>query len=573
MDDIFTKEIRPTLDVIDQLRSVGLSQEISLPQIVVMGDQSSGKSSVLQSISGIPFPKGSGLVTRCPIELILKRSEDKDQAWEANVSVRWNEDQPSEAGPVSDMNALLTKIQQLSEILSSRGVNGFSHHSIIVRVTSPDSPDLTLIDLPGIVRTSTAGQDRGVIEQVNTLIDSYISSPNTIILAVVPSNQDIATIDILERAAQVDTTGIRTIGVLTKPDLISPGGEGELVDVFLNRKKPLKLGYIVVKNVSTYASKLAENDPKDVNQTRSEEMEYFTGHPVFGAYCDRNLFGVGNLVKILSKVLVRHIQRTLPAIVKDVRSLLLEAKALQTKLGPTLLDAGDSRTIFMKKLNEYCQYFRKSSRGEYRESKGILSQSEQEVRLHFMINQKFKVLHGRVLSKRPLFETESSPEAQRLKEELNSQKGRDLPGFLNTHVFTSCMVTLVEDWREAMEELLYDTRSVLTQSSRKLASLYFSHYPGLQSSINQIVEDLLGPFYEESREALNAVLSKELDPFTSQDVLLEVVNSIRFLSFDSVLRQVVDSIDPKKLEENRYQIEEEVKKRLGKCCLAFLKCV
>ena len=249
MEEIFSREVRPVLDLVDSLRDVGISSEISLPQIAVMGDQSSGKSSVLQSISGIPFPRGSGLVTRCPLEMKMKKAE-KGSPWKAEVSVRWNREQPRESGEAKDVHELLEKIQALSNIISDSGINGFSTDSIVIKVSSPDCPDLTLIDLPGIVRTATVGQNKDVIEQVNSLINQYISQPNTIILAVVPSNQDIATIDILERASRIDTTGSRTLGVLTKPDLIGPGNEEEVLQVLLNKRKPLKLGYVMVKNFS-----------------------------------------------------------------------------------------------------------------------------------------------------------------------------------------------------------------------------------------------------------------------------------------------------------------------------------
>jgi len=81
-----------------------------------------------------------------------------------------------------------------------------------------------------------------VIQEVNNLINSYLIQERTIILAVLPANQDIATCDILERAAQVDPTGERTIGVLTKPDLVGPGSEDEVIAVLNNVSKPLKLG-------------------------------------------------------------------------------------------------------------------------------------------------------------------------------------------------------------------------------------------------------------------------------------------------------------------------------------------
>ena len=192
-----------------------------------MGDQSSGKSSVLEAISGIPFPRGSGLVTRCATQLTMK-SVPEGYPWRAHVTVDWSKPQPSASGEVATPAALTEKIEELTNILCASDSSTFSTDAIVVRVESPGAPDLTLIDLPGIVRTHTAGQDPGVIGQVNALINTYLKQDRTIVLAVVPANQDIATIDILERARAVDTEGVRTLGVLTKPDLIGPGSEDEV---------------------------------------------------------------------------------------------------------------------------------------------------------------------------------------------------------------------------------------------------------------------------------------------------------------------------------------------------------
>jgi interferon-induced GTP-binding protein Mx1 len=207
----------------------------------VMGDQSSGKSSVLEALSGIPFPRGTGLTTRCATQLTMK-SVPEGQPWRASVSVDWAQAQPAASGSVDSPAALSKKIEELTNVLCEERGQTFSMDSIVVRVESPESPDLTVIDLPGIVRTATMGQDASVIGQVNALIANYLKQDRTIVLAVVPANQDIATIDILERARFVDPEGVRTIGVLTKPDLVGPGSEGEVLTVLRNERKPLKLG-------------------------------------------------------------------------------------------------------------------------------------------------------------------------------------------------------------------------------------------------------------------------------------------------------------------------------------------
>lgn len=184
--------VRPLLDLIERLQEIGIQAEISLPQIVVMGDQSSGKSSVLQSICGIPFPRGSGLVTRCPTQVIMSKSPAGSE-WSGNISVNWSSSQPEQAGPVLTPEELCSKIVALTDFITANKQNSFSNDCLVIRISSPESPNLTIVDLPGIVRTATQGQDLSVISQVNSLVEAYITLPNTIILAVVPCNQDIAT--------------------------------------------------------------------------------------------------------------------------------------------------------------------------------------------------------------------------------------------------------------------------------------------------------------------------------------------------------------------------------------------
>jgi interferon-induced GTP-binding protein Mx1 len=188
--------------------------------------------------------EGSGLVTRCPIRMVMKRARS-GEPWSALVSTTSNSSQTT-AHDIPELNSLMDrKMQELCG-----GSANFSTESVVVELTSPDACDLTVVDLPGIIRTVTAGQNIAAIEQVNRLIKNYLLDKRTIILAVIPANQDIATVDILERAQGVDPTGQRTIGVLTKTDLVGPGNEEEVLTVLNNIRKPLTLGYVMVKNRS-----------------------------------------------------------------------------------------------------------------------------------------------------------------------------------------------------------------------------------------------------------------------------------------------------------------------------------
>lgn len=158
--------------------------QLKMPQICVMGDQSSGKSSVLESLSGIPFPRGAGLVTRCPIRMVMKKAR-AGEGWSAVVSTTLN---PEETQSAKDIPQLSSIINRLMQRLCQDEVN-FSTESVVVELVSPDACDLTVVDLPGIIRTVTTGQNVQCIEQVNRLIKSCLLDERTIILAVIPANQ------------------------------------------------------------------------------------------------------------------------------------------------------------------------------------------------------------------------------------------------------------------------------------------------------------------------------------------------------------------------------------------------
>eukprot|EP00953_Heterococcus_sp_UTEX-ZZ885_P036768 18922-Heterococcus_DN1.PRE.1 len=161
LDEALERDVRPYLDLIDSLRAHGIDEETPLPQICVMGDQSCGKSSVLEALSGVSFPRGSGLVTRCPVQLVMKRTA-ASSPWKAKARVAWQKStQPKSAGEVKSPELLEAVIAELMSAVCDATANGFSTDSLVIDISSPECPDLTLIDLPGIVRTAVAGQTTG----------------------------------------------------------------------------------------------------------------------------------------------------------------------------------------------------------------------------------------------------------------------------------------------------------------------------------------------------------------------------------------------------------------------------
>ena len=250
----------------DVFNSVG-GEQIDLPQIVVVGSQSSGKSSVLENIVGKDFlPRGSGIVTRRP--LILQLIHLTKEARQGKPSEEWGEFLHRPNQIFSDFEDIRKEI----EAETDRGTNntkGVSDVPIRLRIYSPHVLNLTVIDLPGMTRVPIPGQPHDIEDQIRKMILKFITNPNSIILSVTAANTDIANSDGVQLAREIDPEGARHIGVITKIDIMDAGTDA--MDVLCNRVIPLKLGFVGVVN----RSQADINKRKSIKDVLLDENVYF----------------------------------------------------------------------------------------------------------------------------------------------------------------------------------------------------------------------------------------------------------------------------------------------------------
>ncbi len=218
----------------DVFSAIGQSP-INLPQIVVVGSQSSGKSSVLENIVGKDFlPRGSGIVTRRPLVLqlynISSDGSDKEE---------WGEFNHLPNQKIYDFKKIREEIEKETDRITGKN-KGISNKPITLKVFSPHVLNLTLVDLPGITKVPVGDQPVNIEEQIRDMCTEFISNPNSIILAVTAANTDLANSDSLKMARFIDPEGLRTIGVLTKLDLMDDGTDA--MEMLQGRVIPLKKG-------------------------------------------------------------------------------------------------------------------------------------------------------------------------------------------------------------------------------------------------------------------------------------------------------------------------------------------
>uniref|UniRef100_A0A7N5ZWJ5 Dynamin-2 n=1 Tax=Anabas testudineus TaxID=64144 RepID=A0A7N5ZWJ5_ANATE len=288
----------------DAFSAIGQNANLDLPQIAVVGGQSAGKSSVLENFVGKDFlPRGSGIVTRRPLVLQL-----------LNCPTEYAEFLHCKGKKFTDFDEVRLEIEAETDRLT--GANkGISPVPINLRVYSPNVLNLTLVDLPGMTKVPVGDQPADIEFQIKEMLMQFVTKDNCLLLAVSPANSDLANSDALKIAKEVDPQGLRTIGVITKLDLMDEGTDAK--DILENKLLPLRRGYIGVVN----RSQKDIDGKKDINAAMAAERKFFLSHPAYRHLADR--MGTPYLQKVLNQQLTNHIRDTLPGLRAKLQSQLL----------------------------------------------------------------------------------------------------------------------------------------------------------------------------------------------------------------------------------------------------------
>ncbi|XP_036423296.1 dynamin-3 isoform X3 [Colossoma macropomum] len=299
------EELIPLINKLqDAFSSIGQSCNLDLPQIAVVGGQSAGKSSVLENFVGRDFlPRGSGIVTRRPLILQL-----------VNNKAEYAEFLHCKGKKFVDFDEVRQEIEAETDRITGSN-KGISPIPINLRVYSPNVLNLTLIDLPGMTKVAVGDQPPDIEHQIRDMLLQFITKDSCLILAVTPANTDLANSDALKIAKEVDPQGLRTIGVITKLDLMDEGTDAR--DILENKLLPLRRGYIGVVN----RSQKDIDGRKDIRVALAAERKFFLSHPAYRHMAER--MGTPHLQKTLNQQLTNHIRDTLPGLRSKLQSQLL----------------------------------------------------------------------------------------------------------------------------------------------------------------------------------------------------------------------------------------------------------
>ncbi|GAB7348906.1 hypothetical protein MBLNU459_g7598t1 [Dothideomycetes sp. NU459] len=354
------------LDLVDSLRSNGVNHHIALPQLVVCGDQSAGKSSVLEAISRVQFPSKESLCTRFATEFVLRRSPNVRFA----VSIR-----PGQSRSQADVQRLQgfatqTKFSDIASFVSvyekakeCMGLRDETNHIcddvLKIEISGPQQPHLTLVDLPGIIHSEVGQQKPADIQLIKRLVDTYMKNPRSIILAVISAKNDVGPQAVLSHSSKNDPQQTRTLGIITKPDLIRPDSidEADYLKIARNESRPLGLGWHVLKNRGP------ESHGKSCEQRDLEEAQFFQQGVWRGL--DRSSVGVESLRSRLGRVLMQQIAQELPSLIQDIEINIKDCNETLRLLGKARNSSEQQRSFLTGISQDIQAIVRAATNGHY----------------------------------------------------------------------------------------------------------------------------------------------------------------------------------------------------------------
>lgn len=538
------------LNIVNRLQDLVFNtignDSLDLPQIVVVGSQSAGKSSVLENIVGRDFlPRGNGIVTRRPLILQLinlpsERDDDDDDEVHvphtpASVAGQqeWGEFLHVPGRKFYDFAEVRREIENETSRIAGNN-KGINRQPINLKIYSPHVLSLTLVDLPGLTKVPIGDQPTDIEKQTRNLITEYIAKPNSVILAVSPANVDLVNSEALKLARHVDPMGKRTIGVLTKLDLMDHGTNA--MDILSGRVYPLKLGFIGIVN----RSQQDIQGNKSLVDALGSERDFFRQHPAYRNMASR--CGTQFLAKSLNQTLMAHIRERLPDIKARLNTLMGQTQQELASYGDVAFTGKEHRgSLILQLMTRFASSFIASIDGTSTE----ISTKELcgGARIYYIFNSVFgnsleqvdPTTNLSVLDIRTAIRNSTGPRASLFVPELAFD------------LLVKPQIKLLEIPSQRCVELVYEE---LIKICHTCGSTELTRYPRLQGKLIEVVSDLL-------REQLGPCSTYVASLIDIQRAYINT-NHPNFLGAAAAMSSVIND---KEQREKKIAMEQEQKRR------------
>uniref|UniRef100_A0A3P9H9M3 Interferon-induced GTP-binding protein Mx n=1 Tax=Oryzias latipes TaxID=8090 RepID=A0A3P9H9M3_ORYLA len=397
----------------------------------------------------------------------MKRKKEGEE-WYGKISYQDREEE------IDDPTTVEKKIREAQDDMAGVGL-GISDELISLEIASPDVPDLTLIDLPGIARVAVKGQPENIGDQIKRLIQKFITKQETISLVVVPSNVDIATTEALKMAQQVDPEGERTLGILTKPDLVDKGTEETVVEIVHNEIIQLKKGYMIVK----CRGQKEITEKVSLTEAIEREKAFFQDHAYFHTLYNDGHATVPKLAEKLTLELVHHIEKSLPRLEEQIEEKLKQTQMELDRYGsgpPT--DPVERQVFLIDKVTEFCQDVVSLTKGE-------------ELKCGERLNV-FSALRKDFGKWKALLENSGENFNRKVEREVGDYedryRGRELPGFINYKTFEVMVKEQIRQLEDPAIMKLKDIGDAVKKVFILLAQASFAGFPNLLKTTKAKIE-------------------------------------------------------------------------------------
>jgi hypothetical protein len=246
-------QVQKLYDLLTTLKSLGIHKKIALPQMVMCGVQSSGKSAVLESVTGFPFPSAAGLCTSFATQFDTTPAPE----WRCKFWIEPGDARaPEERDRIAQYTAVVTSSAQVQivydEAIAYIGVQPgkLCDDVLHIEMSGPNMPLLSLVDLPGVICVPDVNTTQEDCDMSMAMVARYMASDRTIILAVVSATVDFNVQTILATARQHDPSGRRTMGIMTHIDRVQGDvGASKYLELAIRQTgQPQSLGWHITKN-------------------------------------------------------------------------------------------------------------------------------------------------------------------------------------------------------------------------------------------------------------------------------------------------------------------------------------
>ena len=414
----------------------------------------------------------------------------------------WAEFEEIKGKKFTDFEKVKEQIEELTNAVCGKN-GGIINKFIKLNIHSKTCPDLTVIDIPGITRIPLHGSDQpDNIEQITKEIClKYCGDKTTVILCVMQANVDVTTSEALHMAMKLDPTGDRTIGVLTKLDLMDSGTSAK--SLLEGAEVPLKNGYVALKN----RSQLDLQEKLPVNIAIQKEMLFFKSHPTYSKM-NSSYFGIENLVDKLRKCFFEHLKLFLPGIYMSIKDKIHECKKALDELGSDhlmMINSYGSPINYLNQIvNKYSEHYEKIFEGKSPDLEENMS------------NHTLKLYYSQFLTNLDYKPSEKIHKTF-ITEMLVRSEGITLSGFPESDVFHEILNTEYENIKLEVSLFYEKVYEIIISNTHKLTEKYFKRFPPLKAKIFEIVNEFIDENFNKAKYISNCIVDMNLNYLFIED--------------------------------------------------------